>query len=428
MDPPEASRSARKTDPPQPHLFYWRLQPLKSLENGGNGMLTVDDYATIRLPAPRRHEHSRNSPAPSIIPATRFRQILQHAQPKTLHTPQATPEHPSSAPSMPLSTPSSPPMRTRPPKQRHTAMQVFRRLREEHGFRGGYKRRSPLPRQTPTRSPRDLHPAGPRPRPTTGVRLRPHPRRFSPKDARSCPCSCPPGLTRTTLFSSWLLPTERTEAAVLTGLVAKPSRSSAVCRDEVWWDNPDHRGRARIFQGRDRRPNRLYAALASHDTFDPLFCMPASGNEKPYAENRVKVVQQQWATPVPRGAAPGRTQRSLPRLLRRRELGRTVDGKDEAIGLRFERDPGLPGPVPLPRHPFDTCVQQPAKVDKYQTVRFDRNRYSVPRACAFRAVTVKGYVERIEVVDAGLVVARHARSYSQNEQILDPLVGIIWPR
>ena len=43
-------------------------------------------------------------------------------------------------------------------------------------------------------------------------------------------------------------------------------------------------------------------------------------------------------------------------------------------------------------------------MDKYQTVRFDRNRYSVPRACAYRAVTVKGYIDRIEVVDGGQVV------------------------
>ena len=37
-------------------------------------------------------------------------------------------------------------------------------------------------------------------------------------------------------------------------------------------------------------------------------------------------------------------------------------------------------------------------MDKYQTVRFDRNRYSVPRACAFQTVMVKGYLDHIEVV------------------------------
>jgi hypothetical protein len=36
-------------------------------------------------------------------------------------------------------------------------------------------------------------------------------------------------------------------------------------------------------------------------------------------------------------------------------------------------------------------------------------------------VTVKGYVERVEVVDGGHVVACHARCYGRNEQVLDPL-------
>ena len=45
-------------------------------------------------------------------------------------------------------------------------------------------------------------------------------------------------------------------------------------------------------------------------------------------------------------------------------------------------------------------------MDKYQTVRFDHNAYSVPRRWAFRAVTVKGYVDRVEVVADGQVVAR----------------------
>jgi hypothetical protein len=60
-------------------------------------------------------------------------------------------------------------------------------------------------------------------------------------------------------------------------------------------------------------------------------------------------------------------------------------------------------------------------VDKYQTVRFDGNRYSVPRPCAFRAATVKAYVDRIEIVAEGSVVARHPRGYERRQQILDPI-------
>src|SRR5205823_5821846 len=47
--------------------------------------------------------------------------------------------------------------------------------------------------------------------------------------------------------------------------------------------------------------------------------------------------------------------------------------------------------------------------------------YSVPRHCAYQAVTVKGYVDSVAVVAGGQVVAQHARSYGHDEQVLDPL-------
>src|SRR5205823_9753118 len=124
------------------------------------------------------------------------------------------------------------------------------------------------------------------------------------------------------------LPTERTEA-ILAGMVAAFEFFGRVPR-EVWWDNPTTVV-AQIFRGRDRRPNERYAALSSHYAFEALFCMPARGNEKPYAETRVRVLQRQWATPVPQAANLA----AFNRVLRDRclsEAGRTVDGHDESIG------------------------------------------------------------------------------------------------
>src|SRR5262249_30280391 len=159
-------------------------------------------------------------------------------------------------------------------------------------------------------------------------------------------------------------------------------------------------------------------ALASHYRFDASFCMPARGNEKPHAETRVRVLQQQWATPVPAVADLD----ALNVHLRQRalaELSRSVDGYQESIGQRFSRDQA--GARPLPALGFDPCIQHSAVVDKSQTVQFDNTRYSVPRGCAFRCVRVKGYVDRVEVVDGASVVARHRRSYGRHEQVLDPL-------
>ena len=70
---------------------------------------------------------------------------------------------------------------------------------------------------------------------------------------------------------------------------------------EVWWDNPKTVATL-ILLGRQRQLHPRYAALASHYAFDPRFCMPARGNEKPDAESTVKAVQRRFATPVPRVA------------------------------------------------------------------------------------------------------------------------------
>jgi len=77
---------------------------------------------------------------------------------------------------------------------------------------------------------------------------------------------------------------------------------------------------------------------------------------------------------------------------------------------------------PLPAHQFDPCVTRPAvAVDKYQTIAFDCNRYSVPRTFAFQMVAVHGYVDRVVITARGQVVATHTRCLQKHEMILDPI-------
>ena len=300
-----------------------------------------------------------------------------------------------------------------PPKQRHTAMQVYRRLRDEHAYGGGYDavRRYIGQHRREHRE--------------TFIPLAHDPGQRLEADFGHIYVDFPAGRKQVpVLITVWshsnypfvmAMPTERTEA-ILGGMVEAFTFFGCVPH-EVWWDNP-RTVATQIFSGRERRVNERYAALASHYTFDPLFCMPARGNEKPYAETRVRVLQRQWSTPVPSVANLG----VLNALFRARcldEVNRTVAGYADSIGQRFERD--RVEAVKLPAWSFDACVLQPGQVDKFQTVRFDCNRYSVPRACAFQTVMVKGYLDRIEVIAGSDVVARHARSYGRDEQILDPL-------
>lgn len=302
-----------------------------------------------------------------------------------------------------------------PPKQRHTAAQLFRRLQDEHGYPGSYPtvrryvaahRRHSAPTFIPL-----AHPPGHRLEADFG-----HIHVDFPDGRRLVPV----------LVTVWAysnapfvvaLPTERTEA-VLHGMVRALEFFAAVPR-EVWWDNP-RTVATLILRGRQRHLHPRYAALAQHYTFDPKFCLPAQAHEKPDAESGVRAVQRRFATPVPRVAGL----EELNEHMRQRcldERRRTVRSSSGAfvIGDRFAEDVTAAGR--LPARPFDPCVARPAVADKYQTVAFDTNRYSVPRPWAFREVTVKGYVDRVVVVAGGRVVAEHPRCYDRSRQVLDPV-------
>jgi len=211
------------------------------------------------------------------------------------------------------------------------------------------------------------------------------------------------------------MPTERTEA-ILQGMVQAFEFFGRIPR-EVWWDNPKTVA-AQILTGRDRKANPRYAALASHYVFEPLFCMPASGNEKPVVENRVKTMQRRWGTPVPRVKDLAELNEYLRACCHQDQSRRSSDSKS-TIGERLRND--LLNSASLPKHRFDACVRCPATVDKYQFARFDNVHYSVPRAAAFKAVMVKGYVDRVDIVRDDRIVATHERSYESGDQILDPL-------
>lgn len=300
-----------------------------------------------------------------------------------------------------------------PRKQRHTAQQIFRRLVAEYGYRGGYDQvRRYLQRrrrdQRPTFIPLE-HPPGHRAEADFG-----HISVDFPDSRRQIPV-----LLVTWSYSNapfaLALPTERTEA-ILHGLVEAFAFFDAV-PVELWWDNP-RTVAVQLFQGRQRTLHPRYAALVSHYTLTPKFCLPATATEKPRVENRVYDLQRQWATPVPQVKDLAELNAHLRRCCLAAQE-RTCGQNTETVRLRFERDRATA--LTPPALPFDACVVQTGQVDKFQTVRFDGNAYSVPRRYAFRSVSVKGYVDRVAVVADGQIVALHARSYGRRERVLDPL-------
>ena len=197
-------------------------------------MLTVDDYGAIRRARrdgmsirqiARQFGHSRST----------VRHALNNAEPH--------PEPLTRNRSAPLLGPFQALIdqiladdRTAPPKQRHTAAQVFRRLRDEQGYRGGYAQVRRYVRTHRHRHQETFIPLGHLP----GRRLEAdfgHIHVDFPEGRRLVPF----------LVTAWAysnapfvlaLPFERTEA-VLEGMAAAFEFFDAVPK-EVWWDNPGH--------------------------------------------------------------------------------------------------------------------------------------------------------------------------------------------
>jgi transposase len=374
-------------------------------------MLTVDKYARIRQAhrdgmsiraIARTFRHSRR----------KVREVLSHPEPK----PFSRPDQPTAAKLgrfYPFIQQILADDEQAPPKQRHTFRRIFERLRDEHGYSGGYdavrryagkQQRQHVETFIPlTRDP--------------GQRLEAdfgHIYVDFPKGRQQIPVlllvwshsDCPFTLA---------LPSERTEA-ILEGMVRGFEFFGCVPR-EVWWDNPKTVAAA-IFSGRQRRLHERYQALASHYIFDPLFCLPAHGNEKPYVENRVKTLQRRWATPVPHAHDLAEFNVYL-RDCCLKDRERTSAENTETISQRFQRD--RQRALALPSVAFDPCIYAQAKIDKYQTARFDQVRYSVPKCYAFQTATMKAYAQRIDIVVASQVIARHQRCYEPGSQVLDPL-------
>ena len=377
-------------------------------------MLTVDDYGAIRRA--RRDgksirqiagefQHSRNT----------IRKILKQAEPNPFPSTRDR-FAPLLGPVQTIIDQILVDDEIAPPKQRHTAAQVFRRLRDEHDYRGGYAQVQRYLRKHRRRYKETVIPLGHLP----GERLEadfghihvdfPDGRRLVPFLVTTWAYSNAPFVLR--------IPFERTEA-ILEGMVAAFEFFGCVPK-EVWWDNP-RTVATLILLGRERQCHSSYVALASHYVFAPLFCMPAHGNEKPDAEGTVKAVQKRFATPVPCVADLD----ELNTVFRKRceaERERVVQSLFGSFTIKDRLAEDRAAASPLPKHRFDPCVIKPAvAVDKYQSVAFDGNRYSVPRSFAFQMVSVKGYVDRVVIVAHGQVVATHERSLEKQTMILDPI-------
>jgi len=301
---------------------------------------------------------------------------------------------------------------TAPVKQRHTAKRIFERLRDEHGYGGGYTVVKDHVRRQKTRGRETFVPLSHPPGHAQvdfgeavavigGVRQKIH---FFCMD-----------LPQSDSGFVKAYPRETTEA-FLDGHVSAFDFYGGVPLS-ILYDNLKI-AVAKICGDGKRERTRAFTELVSHYLFQDRFGRPGKGNDKGKVEGLVKFSRSNFMTPIPVAASYEALNAMLADRCRKR-LSERAGRHTETIGQRLAAD--LAALRALPAVALEPCEKRVARVSSTALVRYRGNDYSVPTAHGFQAVLVKGFVDEVLILCDGVQVARHARSYDQGAFVYDPL-------
>ena len=252
-----------------------------------------------------------------------------------------------------------------PPKQRHTAKRIFERLREEHGFTGGYTIVKDYVHTAKLRSREMFVPLTHAPGEAqadfgealvvmAGVEQKAH---FLAMD-----------LPHSDDCFVVAFPAETTEA-FLEGHVRAFAYFGACSHADSVRQHEDRGGQ--ILGGEERQKTRAFSELQSHYLFADKFGRPAKGNDKGKVEGLVGYARRNFMVPIPRVNSWDELNAHLEAECRKRRE-RRLRGHSETIGERFERDRAAM--LPLPAAPYEACEKISARVNSLSLVRYRAQR------------------------------------------------------
>jgi transposase len=298
-----------------------------------------------------------------------------------------------------------------PVKQRHTAKRIFERLRDEHGFGGGYTIVKDYVRVARARSREVFIPLTHRPGHAQvdfgecvaiigGVELKLHVFCFDLPQSDAC------------FVKAYAA--ETTEA-FLDGHVSAFGFFGGVPLS-ILYDNTKL-AVAKILGNGERRRTQAFTELVSHFLFADRFGRPGKGNDKGNVEGLVKFMRLNYLTPVPRAPSIESLNARLLERCQGRQGERTARER-QTIGERLLADKAALRN--LPAAPFEPCHKIATQVSSQALVRYHYNDYSVPTRYGYRDVWVKGFVDEVVILCDSVEIARHLRSYDRDDFVFEP--------
>ena len=175
---------------------------------------------------------------------------------------------------------------------------------------------------------------------------------------------------------------------------------------------------ARILGDGKRQRTRVFSELRSHYLFEDRFGRPGKGNDKGKVEGIVGYCRRNFLVPIPRFRNFDDLNTHLEACCAKR-WAEQLRGHDQTVGERLERDRAVL--QRLPAIAYDACDKRPGRVSSLSLVRYRGTDYSVPTRFGHCEVLVRGYVHEVVISCAAEVIARHPRSYEQEDFVFDPL-------
>jgi transposase len=300
----------------------------------------------------------------------------------------------------------------RPKKQRHTAKRLFERLRDEEGFCGGYTTVKDYVRSQRQKAREMFIPLA-------------HPPGHGQADFGEAVVVLD-GVKRKVHFFAFDLPHSdacyirayhsATSEAWMDGHVHAFAFFGAVPLSVVY-DN-DSCLVAKIEADGRRRRTQMFTEMLSHYLFDDRYGRPGKGNDKGNVEGLVGWARRNMMVPLPEFPDLASFNTWLEEQCRKRQLA-ILHGHKETIARRLQHD--LAAMSSLPAAPYEACGKACARVSSQSLVRYKTNDYSVPSTYGFREVTIRGFVDMVEIGCGGEIIARHARCYEREQMVFNPV-------
>ena len=299
-----------------------------------------------------------------------------------------------------------------PRKQRHTSKRIFERLRDEHGFTGGYTIIKDYVRGHHQRHREVFVPLSHDPGHgqadfgeaqviIDGVQQKAHFFVLDLPHSDACYVRAYPRA----VTEAWL--DGHNHAFTFFGAVPL----------SIVYDN-DRCLVARIMPDGKRNRTEAFSGFLSHYLIKDRYGRPGKGNDKGKVEGMVGYTRRNFMVPIPSFPSFEALNIYLEEQCLKRQQD-TVQGSKVSIGDRLKTD--LAAMQDLPATPFDACHKQAGRVSSQSLVRYKSNDYSVPVAYAHRDVWIRGYVDEVVIGCGTETVSRHIRSYDREDMIFNPL-------